>query len=618
MHSIRRCGVRFPYVVMYVALVVYTIKFTWEYLKRAITMAFLTLMAPVVAITYPIDKLGDGKAQAFNMWLKEYIFNLLLQPFHLIIYTVFVESAINIAINNPIYAIFFLAFITPAEKLLRKFFGFDKSSTAGGSSFAGGFGGAAAFNMLKGAISKGAQGIQHAKGGQNSTIRQKDNKMIKDPNAPKGDLASFKNGSQNGNNPEIDNPKGNSESLNKPSKNNALGQYEAEGYGKNANGEYFNPYTDEYDPNYDPHNDPLYNVPQKDEALAGYTADGYGKNANGEYYNPYTDEYDSNYDPHNDSLYNTPQDNEMSASMANEDTGRIATGQFNERPEGLQNAQALATANNTSTQQRFTSQQNVRKLANDRNKEKRNIPPALKGVGKVAIRGAIGTAKVAGKLAGAAVLGTIGLGMGIASDNLEDVFSYGAAGAALGYSALPAIGKNTIEGVKSIGNTVRSDYEIGAYGETEAAKRQFKRDTVHNKELRAEEKERMTRENGVAPTKSELNERMGQVADYQLAGITDSSEMHKAMQIEKEINKQMEDSGIAEEERAKMARQQAIDIAKYAKEIPRNELMDSKKVENYKKNIVEKITKGEGGLAPKQASQTADNILNNVKRIKGV
>ena len=48
--------------------------FTWIYIKRAITVAFLTLMAPLVAITYPIDKINDGQAQAFDRWLKEYIF----------------------------------------------------------------------------------------------------------------------------------------------------------------------------------------------------------------------------------------------------------------------------------------------------------------------------------------------------------------------------------------------------------------------------------------------------------------------------------------------------------------------------------------------------------------
>ena len=565
-------GVRFPYVIMYIALVVYTIKFTWEYLKRAITMAFLTLMAPVVAITYPIDKLGDGKAQAFNMWLKEYIFNLLLQPFHLIIYVVFMESAMNIAVNNPIYAIFFLAFITPAEKLLRKFFGFDKSSTAGGSSFAGGFGGAAAFNMLKGAISKGAQGLQHAKGGggQNPQIRQKNSNMVKDPNAPNGKLDSFKNGNVSNDNED--------------KKRLSAKDQEALENKHGAMSE---------------------NKTNRDEALEKYSSEGFEKNTDGEYFNPYTDEYDSNYDPHKDSLYNTPQNK--------------TADQSNDKMENMQSPQALNSARDASAKQRFTSQQSVRKLASANKKEKRTVPPALKGVGRVALKGAIGTAKIAGKLAGAAAIGTIGLGMGIAGDNLEDVLTYAATGATLGYSALPAIGRNAVNGVRNIGNTIRSEYEMGAYGSTGAAIQQYRRDTIHNTELRADEKDRMTKENGVAPTRTELNERMEQVADYQLAGVSDSSVMHKAMNLEKEINEQLEQNNTMDEkERNKTSRNQAIEIAKIAEEYSAKDLRDDKKVDQLRSSLVGKLTKGSSGLSGDKANTTADGIIENVKRLKGV
>ena len=94
-------------------------------------MAFLTIIAPLVAMTYPIDKITDGKAQAFNMWLKEYIFNLLIQPMHLILYTVLVTSAFKLASENIIYSLVAIGFMVPAEKLLRKFFGFEKAQTPG-------------------------------------------------------------------------------------------------------------------------------------------------------------------------------------------------------------------------------------------------------------------------------------------------------------------------------------------------------------------------------------------------------------------------------------------------------------------------------------------------------
>lgn len=120
-------GMKLTYLAFYMALVVYTAIFTWHYLKRLLMMAFLTIIAPMVALTYPIDKLGDGKAQAFNKWLKEYIYNALIQPFHLIIYTVFVSSAMDLVESNMLYALACMGFVLFAEKFLKKMFGFDNA-----------------------------------------------------------------------------------------------------------------------------------------------------------------------------------------------------------------------------------------------------------------------------------------------------------------------------------------------------------------------------------------------------------------------------------------------------------------------------------------------------------
>ena len=122
---------RAGYNIVYVVLVIYTIMFCFTYLKRVIYMAFLTLIAPIVAITYPIDKISDGKAQAFDMWIKEYIFNLLMQPMHLILYTILVGMAMKFAANNIFYAVIAIGFLVPAEKILRRFFRFDRAQTPG-------------------------------------------------------------------------------------------------------------------------------------------------------------------------------------------------------------------------------------------------------------------------------------------------------------------------------------------------------------------------------------------------------------------------------------------------------------------------------------------------------
>ena len=137
------------YTFVYLVLVMFTIMFLVIYIKRVVYMAFLTVIAPLVALTYPIDKISDGQAQAFSMWLKDYIYNLLLQPFHLLLYTMLVGSVMDLASSNVFYAIVALAFLMPAEQLLRRLFGFEKSDTAG-SIMSGVVGGSMLMNAING------------------------------------------------------------------------------------------------------------------------------------------------------------------------------------------------------------------------------------------------------------------------------------------------------------------------------------------------------------------------------------------------------------------------------------------------------------------------------------
>lgn len=140
-------SVSYGYAIIFVVLIIYTVIFAFTYLRRVLYMAFLTIIAPLVAITYPIDKISDGKAQAFNTWLREYIFNLLIQPLHLIIYTILIGSAMKFASTNIFYVVLALGFFMPAEKLLRNFFGFQKAQTPG--MFSGAAGSALLFSGLQ-------------------------------------------------------------------------------------------------------------------------------------------------------------------------------------------------------------------------------------------------------------------------------------------------------------------------------------------------------------------------------------------------------------------------------------------------------------------------------------
>lgn len=162
---------KFTYLIIYAFLLYYTVMFGWKYLKRMVMMAFLTIIAPLVVLTYPIDKMNDGKAQAFDAWLKEYIFNALLQPFHLIIYYVFVLSAMDLAVNNILYTIVVLWFIPKAEEILRRFFGFDRGAPSLGNTMAGFAGGLGLSKLMGGkGGSKGKSGGSSS-GDSNKPVR---------------------------------------------------------------------------------------------------------------------------------------------------------------------------------------------------------------------------------------------------------------------------------------------------------------------------------------------------------------------------------------------------------------------------------------------------------------
>ncbi len=136
---------------MYLVILVYTVTFTFTYLKRVVFIGFFTLISPLVALTYPLDKISDGNAQAFNMWLREYIFNCLLQVIHILLYVILVDSAQDLVTTTPLYGVVAIGAIVPAEKILRKMFGFEKAETIGKGTAAAAAGAATmnAINKLK-------------------------------------------------------------------------------------------------------------------------------------------------------------------------------------------------------------------------------------------------------------------------------------------------------------------------------------------------------------------------------------------------------------------------------------------------------------------------------------
>lgn len=105
-------------IIPYWFLVFIQTKFFLSYFKRLITVGFLILISPIITVIYPIDKVGDGKAQAFSVWFNELAMNVFIQPIHALIYLVFIYTAGEIAKHSMIVALVFLLALTKVEKMV--------------------------------------------------------------------------------------------------------------------------------------------------------------------------------------------------------------------------------------------------------------------------------------------------------------------------------------------------------------------------------------------------------------------------------------------------------------------------------------------------------------------
>lgn len=551
-------GPKMAYLIMYLALVIYTVVFTLFYLKRLLMMAFLTLIAPAVALTYPIDKMNDGKAQAFDAWLKEYAFNALIQPFHLIIYYVFVTSAMDLASTNIIYMIAALAFIMPAEKILRKFFGFDKAGAGTLGALAGGLTAGSLISKLgKGKSHGGSSG--KASGGNSVESGEKPVRFEK-----KHDVGQIEGGRANseGATTNVD------ESENEDYTQDALDKYSADGYGQNANGEYFNPWTDEYDANYDPTKDAAYMAQQQDNQEDNST-DGQANSIE-------NDDKDDKKEKNPNMFQNWTRAHGITLGSVAKGAGRSITG-----------------AAKFATRTAFKA-----------------------GAGTLA--GAV-TLASGGGFAGASAAFVAGSNLGgRLGDKVVNAGSYvgrgvGRVGKAFYAGTTAAGGK---ERLKAAENTLLGGTKLGkeldlAHGNTRyqdaASTKQFKTDKNNLQYLR----DQMAAQNGgVAPTSKEIKDKMNSFDPYLSEGMKDIKEMLKAQKAEQ--------YGISSK--------QAAIIAAIGKEkgITADVLNDDKKAKAQQANLRQEfINKGQSAQdATRQADYTINvlkaqnGVANNLKKVK--
>ncbi len=497
------------YTSIYIILVVYTFRFTFMYFKRFLYTAFFTMIAPLVALTYPMDKVGDGKAQAFNMWFKEYTMNVIIQPVHLILYTVFVSSAIDLVQKNLIYAVVAIGFLIPAEKFIKKMFGFDKAETTG--SFGAFAGGALAMSALQNFVGAGKKENQNkiAEGGNSSEGNNDNTKPIRQNRTIGNGTNSDTSQSQSNNGSSQQNaPQNNEESGNQDDEEVRM---------------------DDYDPNQQ-------NAPQDNEES--------GSQDNEEVR---MDDYDQNYLPEEDSENLTNYD-DNNIDNNTQDVGAVQddADSMNDTID-LNTGSPDSNSENSGDTEQIDNQQDV---TNKGNKEK---PPVQKGgrrklLKKAAVsasRHVYKAAKVGTTVVGGMAGGVIGLATGIATGNPSSAVRNALTGASLGASfgrkvgELPETAENL--GGRAI-NTLRNKIDGSAdtwnaslYGREYARQKQVERENARarrnflkDKNQQAEYEE-MARKVGY---EGNLDDFMNAAFDMRIAGIEDKDMQKNALKLE--------------------------------------------------------------------------------------
>ena len=99
----------FTGLIIYGVLVYYAWRFAIKYFIRVFNIMILTIVAPVISASYALNKVMTGKSKIFSGWLTEYVINVIIQLFHVIIYVSFVSIALKLSAESLPGAI--LAFV---------------------------------------------------------------------------------------------------------------------------------------------------------------------------------------------------------------------------------------------------------------------------------------------------------------------------------------------------------------------------------------------------------------------------------------------------------------------------------------------------------------------------
>lgn len=497
---------KFTYMMVYIMLVVYTIKFTWIYLKRVLTMAFLTLIAPFIALTYPIDKAGDGKAQAFDMWIKEYTFTALTQPLHCLIYTVFTSATIALSKENPLLAIIIFPCMGYAEKFLKSLFGFTKAPGDTQPSLAK--------PLAAGAIGHAVADLakMQTKADKESKPRTKDSQVSN----PSEISDSYDMGDGTGLTFPA-NTQRTQDAQNQGGGNSAQQNVQPESDGQNVDNEEEN--------NIDPNTEEL--MRQQQEILDDPNV---------------TDE--QRQEAQEELNYLRGSDDDLANQQQQWANGRTKDDEYDEdneeKPMGNaisdtagKGAEGLESGNGEETAGKFA--RNKAGLADNTSKEdgiglsvykgvKRNIKGAVRALPAVAYKGATGAAKA---MAGATVGAATWAIAAAATGDMSKATTLAGTAAVGTYHGLNA-GQRKIENMAGVDTSVGSAFEKGKYGSELKAREEKQQKAFEN----SDELKRFLDEQYKGKSKAEKEKAKRAMSTYNKYGIKDIEKQHKLYKLE--------------------------------------------------------------------------------------
>lgn len=550
---------KFGYMALYFAFTGYTVYFTIIYLKRLLMLAFYTMIAPAVALTYPLDKIRDGKAQAFNFWLKDYTFYALLPVLHMLLYTVFVSSALDLASQNMIYAIFAMAFIVPAEKIVKKMFHIQGNTEDRIGGFAGGALASSLFNLMRKPPKppKGAPGMPREE---------------KVPKIPKSS-----NTVDSGANLDVA----------KPWDLEDTKAQEAKDDKDKAK-------TDQTEtPNQTTQPDPNAQVDQNSEDDSN--------NPQISTQNTETMDGSTEPDPNAQPTPGTDQ-NVQPVSEPDPNIPQTYVGDTSMNPDAIK---------------KLKESKVVRKVRNSAIGKEAGRRLKLAGGGKAVAtnlakklgKGAVRTAFTVGTGAAAAAAG---IGLGMVGGDISDVFKYGAAGLSAGaYFGNRVAGQaavNTLTGKNSLGSFV-SNVAHGGYEENQRrkARKNYINDRDNLERIAAKHKDLNA---------EEVKERAAREFDIQYAtGIDNAKYADKALKMEDKYREAYKSAGYSDEDATKYAAQIAQGALARTDDWSKSELNDREKRNGYVADLAEQYK--DKGVKEENARMYAENEIDLTRMIYG-